>query len=847
MKMPESRALAPGRWTSLWCVALVSLVAQMGLCQFFSFGALVPTSLDVDPSNLWKFAYHFPPAGTFQVLNWLGVPYLPQPLNPLSVAAATWPVWLFFTAYVPVVATLALLAMAAVLRELDLSRPAALFGAVVYAWQGDILSFIYPGHYGHMTSWFFFAVATWSALRAGRSGLWPYAVMAGAACGLMVGLLTNADRGGIACLLVAAVLLAPLLNGADKRRTLLHFALCVGVAALVALAPLLALYQSNIADVTLAGTTNRAELYKLVTQYSLGPAETLTYLVPGFFGWHIHSPEGLYWGWIGEWPDWPKNHHGSVNLNLAISTTGTLATALALLGILAVLGIGSQGRHTRFYGRMLLVLGAAALVLSWGWHTGSLYRLVFTLPLMDKWRNPLKWLEIANFVFVVLAAMGFDQVLATLQGDSAVARRQIAWVGALMLTTLGLLLALSYPLAVVLAPRFQNEGFEPSMIANMMATMHSSVQLSLAIIVLAGLVVFGLWRAEVLRRATLINPLLHRVWQLALEPAHLGTTLAILFAALSALQLGAVARHFIDPTPLAFLTDSNPLLDSLRARGNRTRVSVSVGDPVLQSLLQNQMTAMDIACLDISAASRIPQRLQTFFDTLADTRARLWLLTGVRAVVVSEPEVAQMQQTTDVASSIDHADGYTIAPTPSANLPSHAIVELKDTLAKATFVTGAESMPSAKLLQRLKDPQWDPRASVLFASDDPAAGHAPAAPISGDASGDVVQLHTYTTRDISLDVDAQSAGYVLINDEWDADWHADLNGHAAPILRADYLLRAVAVPAGHSHLALHYVSTYHLGALHAPTVVVNSFCDVAMIAAWLVPAFFLRRTKMGVP
>ncbi len=845
--MPESRALAPGRWTSLWVVALASLVAQLGLCQFFSFGALVPMSLDVDPSNLWKFAYHFPPSGTFQVLNWLGVPYLPQALNPLSLATAGWPAWIFFTAYVPVMATLALLAMAAVLRELELSRPSALFGAVVYAWQGDILSFIYPGHYGHMTSWFFFAVAIWSALRAGRTGLWPYAVMTGAACGLMVGLLTNADRGGIACLLVAAVLLAPILSGADKFRTLLHFVLCVGVAALIALAPLLALYQSNIADVTLAGTTNRNELYKLVTQYSLGPAETLTYLVPGFFGWHIHSPEGLYWGWIGEWPDWPKDHQGSPNLNLAISTTGTLATALALPGILSVLGVGVLGHRTRFYGRLMLVLGAAALVLSWGWHTGALYRVVFALPLMDKWRNPLKWLEIANFVFVVLAAIGFEQVLATLRDNSATARRRVVWFGALIFSALGGLLALSYPLAIVLAPRFQNEGFEPSMIADMMATMHSSAQLALGIIVLAGGVVLGLWRADGLRRVTLINPLLHRIWQAALAPTHLGTTLAVLFAVLSALQLGIVARHFIDPTPIAYLTDTNTLLDALKARGNRTRVSVSVDDPTLQSLLQNQMTALDIACLDISAASRIPQRLQTFFDTLSAERSRLWLLTGVKAVVVSEPEVEQMQQTPDVAASIDHAEGFTIAPTPSPSVPSHAIVELKDALAKATFVAGVETLPTDKILARLKDPKWDPRATVLFATDDPAAGHETATPAVAAASGDVVRLRTYTTREIELDVNAPCAGYVLINDQWDADWRGELNMRAVPILRADYLLRAVAVPAGKSQFTMRYVSTYHLGGLRAPTVLVNTFCDAAMIAAWLVAAFYLRRIEAGRP
>jgi len=152
MKSPDSPSAPLGRWTSLWVVALLSLLAQLWLCQFFSFGERVPISIDINPSNLWKFGYHFPPGGTFEVLNWLGIPYPAQPLNPLSLAVSHFSVWCFFTSYAPIIATFALLAMAAFLRELDLPRSAALFGGVIYAWQGDLLPFVYPGHYGYITS-----------------------------------------------------------------------------------------------------------------------------------------------------------------------------------------------------------------------------------------------------------------------------------------------------------------------------------------------------------------------------------------------------------------------------------------------------------------------------------------------------------------------------------------------------------------------------------------------------------------------------------------------------------------------------------------------------------------------
>jgi len=169
MTSPDSTNPGKDRWISLWIVAFLSLLCQLAICQFFSFGQLVPTTIDINPSNLWKLAYHFPPTPVFLVLNWFGVPNFPTALDPFTLAA-NWPTWFFFTAYAPLVGTCSLLAMAAFLRELELPRPAALFGGVIFAWQGDLLPFVLPAHFSYITFWPFFAVAAWSTLRAQRTG-----------------------------------------------------------------------------------------------------------------------------------------------------------------------------------------------------------------------------------------------------------------------------------------------------------------------------------------------------------------------------------------------------------------------------------------------------------------------------------------------------------------------------------------------------------------------------------------------------------------------------------------------------------------------------------------------------
>jgi hypothetical protein len=856
MRLPDSTVTREGPWISLGITALLSLIAQLALCGFFSFGQLVPMTIDMNPSNLWKLAYHFPPTGVFLVLNWLGTAVPPFALNPFTVATNL-PAWLFFTSYAPLIATCSLLAMAAFLRELELPRPAALFGGIVFAWQGDLLPFVFPGHFAYITSWPFFAIAAWGALRAQRTGHWAYAVISGASCGTMVELPSTTDRGAIASLLIAALYLAPIFfrrASCNVPANLRHLALCVLTAVLISLASFFALFQSQIEGVKMGGLSEREQTYKLCTQFSLGPQETLTYLVPGFFGWHTNSEEGPYWGWIGQWPGWEKYHHGSRNLNLAISTTGTVATVLALIGALAMLpgawlGPCQISDRSRFYGRVLLVLGAGALVLSWGYHT-PFYRPLFALPLMDKWRNPLKWLEMTNFALITLSAFGVQQILASLSTEiveAKVIRRRVAWFSGAVLALLVLGLLSYYIFYPVLVTKLnKGDGWEPESIANMMDTLKASLHMAILMMGLFCLLLFGLWHPERLRAWTLPNPLLHRLWQNLLLPLHLPLTLTFGLVLLTVAQLGWVSTKFIDLVSFSAVTSTDPLLEALKSEGPQVRCSVAVEDPVLNILLLNQFNADNISCLDISAASRIPDDLNAFFNAFGADRQRLWFLAGVKNVVVPQEFLPQLRNVPAIAANIDRADGYTLIPTNSDKLPSHALIGMKDYLAKVTFVPKSELISDDDaILHRLADRSWDPRASLLLNPQN-LGSHLATLPTGETSTYDFSQqqkidLATYTPNEIEIDVQNSPGGWLLVNDHYDPDWSVQVNGHAAGLFRADYLLRAVAIPPGDSVVTMHYATHYRVSGLSLPALPVNLFCDVAMLAAWLISALALLR------
>jgi hypothetical protein len=76
----------------------------------------------------------------------------------------------------------------------------------------------------------------------------------------------------------------------------------------------------------------------------------------------------------------------------------------------------------------------------------------------------------------------------------------------------------------------------------------------------------------------------------------------------------------------------------------------------------------------------------------------------------------------------------------------------------------------------------------------------------GPVAGATARISRYDLNDLSIDVDTPGSGLLRLADLWYPDWVATVDGKPAEILRADYLLRAVAVPSGKHRVDFHYRS-----------------------------------------
>lgn len=122
------------------------------------------------------------------------------------------------------------------------------------------------------------------------------------------------------------------------------------------------------------------------------------------------------------------------------------------------------------------------------------------------------------------------------------------------------------------------------------------------------------------------------------------------------------------------------------------------------------------------------------------------------------------------------------------------LYELPPPLPRAFVVTSSMVIPNADVqTEKLFDPAFDPRETVMLEKEAPYAVGLPAAPVAVRDAEFLADETTSVTIRVSL---VESDGFVVLHDTWDPNWTATVDGLPAEVLRANGLFRAVHVVAG---------------------------------------------------
>ena len=124
--------------------------------------------------------------------------------------------------------------------------------------------------------------------------------------------------------------------------------------------------------------------------------------------------------------------------------------------------------------------------------------------------------------------------------------------------------------------------------------------------------------------------------------------------------------------------------------------------------------------------------------------------------------------------------------------------------ASGPYVTGSQSVvpDSASALRLFTSPDHDPRKLVVLEQADLAAMHL--RPLQSGAPQIRRMATARTNNSIQVQVTSDRPGWLVVPENYDQGWSAQVGGVDAPVVRADYSRMAVQIPAGSSTVELKY-------------------------------------------
>ena len=276
---------------------------------------------------------------------------------------------------------------------------------------------------------------------------------------------------------------------------------------------------------------------------------------------------------------------------------------------------------------------------------------------------------------------------------------------------------------------------------------------------------------------------------------------------------------------------TNPVIDFLREKPYEHRAAVLPFHPPGQLGLLNQLYDVEwkqqlfqyynIQSLDIVMMPRAPVDYEAFekalfFNGTSNTLhhlTRRWQLTNTRYLLGAAGFLETLNREIDpLQHRFRFAVRFDIVPKPGILNPT-GLEELSAAIKPdgqyAVFdFTGA--LPRAKLyanwtvstndqatLTNLASADFDPERTVLVADQSvPNPRPRPSEATAGQASTNSVEFTSYAPKRIVLQAKADAPSVLLLNDKFHPDWKVLVDGKPELLLRCNYVMRGVYLPAG---------------------------------------------------
>lgn len=515
----------------------------------------------------------------------------------------------------------------------------------------------------------------------------------------------------------------------------------------------------------LAGGSTRDTLdYDAAARGSLHPSAFLTLIVPNLFG--ADGPFGDFWG--APSPIWADTGLYLAR-NMSVLYLGTLPL-LALLGWGFVRGLAFAREPRIFFVSTVLVLLYAL-----GWYTPVFEVLHASLPGAGLFRRAADATFFISTLAAILAGWILGRVLEGSVRPLGHSSQKIAGIILLLVFATSSLVAVAFGqldkaiTPILLAAATMLISFVALRLVDTRSTWHST----LSVILLAGVLTVDLGVHNGPNESTALPPA-----DFAMLDQH-GTNETIQFLkARIAAAATADRRDRVELAGLGFAWPNASMTHRLEntlgynpVRLDDYAQATGAGDTVAEPG-QRQFSAL----------------MPSYDSHLADLLGLRYIVTGVDIEKI-DPKL------TEEALLL------------LAQTPDGLVYENPDALPRVMMVAKAQGIDQDELIRTGEWPAgFDPKETVLL--DPGVAGIVPE--VTADQAGDQPHaqasavIRDYGTTEIVVQTQSDHQGYLLLNDVWHPWWFAEIDGVATPVLRANGLFRAVALPQGEHEIRFRF-------------------------------------------
>ena len=472
-------------------------------------------------------------------------------------------------------------------------------------------------------------------------------------------------------------------------------------------------------------------------QWSYGKAETMTLLIPNFYGGSSNYPLGDK----SETYKTLKKYAGASQARQYVKALPTYwgdqpftsgpVYAGAIICFLFVLGLIVVPQKERWW---LLVAAVIGIVLSWGRNFPSLNNWLFDhLPLYNKFRTPSMALVMTTTAMAIMAMLALKEVV-----ERHVTLKQVGIAGGV---TAGL--CLLYALFPSLAGSFTAavdaqlpDWLAPSIIADRQHLLTADAWRSIAFIVLSAAAILAYLKSEKMRSSILV---------------------AIL-AVLTLVDLWAVDKHFLNDDHFI------PKRQSLWTPTDADKQIMADTDPDYRvlNLTSNTFNESRTSYYHKSIGGYSPAKLRRYQDIIdyyLSGRINMNVLNMLNTRYVITQNGAQLNPTA-------FGNAWFVKEIRWVNTPNEEIEAIGDAdLKEVAFI----------------DTCWRSKVQSEVAMTQPA----------------FIELANYANPgNLFYESESSENGIAVFSEVYYKTWRAFIDDEEVPVLRANYILRAVEIPAG---------------------------------------------------